>query len=177
VDRVVDCRPGEHIRTVKAISGSEPCYASVDGGPPRDGPNGDDVTSPRSYWGNSTSSRAVDGYEAYRLAYRYPQSLLLESLVQAAGVLWAVTTRERGGAVDGTLVLAGVREVSFHRPVFPGDTVHHVVDLDRVVGSNAFCTGRTVLAGADGSDGAVVTTVAQLVLAMRPAKVLGGRGS
>jgi len=150
VDRVLECRPGEHVRAVKTISGSEPCYA---------GPNCDDVTS----------SLAAD---AQRLAYRYPPSLLLESLVQAAGVLWAATT-----PLDGTLVLAGVREVAFRRAVFPGDTVHHVVDLDRVVGSNAFCTGRTVLAGAgssDEADGAVVLSVAQLVLAMRPAGALGG---
>ena len=149
VDRVLECRAGEHIRAVKVISGAEPCYASV-------------------------ASGDVEAAAASRLAYRYPPSLLLESLVQAAGALWTVTTRESGGSADGTLVLAGLRDVVFHRPVFPGDTVHHVVRLERVVGSNAFCTGRTVLAGS--SPEAVVTTVAQLVMAMRPVSTLRGGG-
>jgi 3-hydroxyacyl-[acyl-carrier-protein] dehydratase len=156
VDRVLECRPGEHIRAVKAISASEPCYASV--------PDGD---------GNGTDAGTDARAEAYRMAYRYPPSLLLESLVQAAGALWAITTRAGGGTADGTLVLAGLREVAFHRPVFPGDTVHHVVHLDRVVGSNAFCTGRTVLGTSPDS---VVTTVAQLVMAMRPVSSLRGHG-
>ena len=163
VDRVIACRPGELVRAVKTISGSEPCYADLAAGPsagptaclPSEGPTACFTPPPSSY--------------------RYPPSLLLESLVQAAGVLWAATTRRDGRALDGTLVLGAVRDVTFHRQVFPGDTLHHTVELDRVVGSNAFCTGRTELhrPGLSG-DGSVVMTVRQLVLAMRPAHAIAG---
>jgi 3-hydroxyacyl-[acyl-carrier-protein] dehydratase len=97
-------------------------------------------------------------------AYRYPPALLLESFVQAAGVLWLATRQQGGQPTDGTLVLAAVRGVRLHGPAFPGDTLRHAVELRRVVGSNAFCSGRIELL-----TGRPVATVGELVLAMRPA--------
>jgi 3-hydroxyacyl-[acyl-carrier-protein] dehydratase len=100
-------------------------------------------------------------------AYAYPPALLLESFVQSAAVLWALTVRHDGGSLPGTLVLAGAKDVRFHRSALPGDTVRHRVRLTGVVGSNAFLSGETTLLGA----GHPVLTVGSMVVAVRPAEL------
>jgi 3-hydroxyacyl-[acyl-carrier-protein] dehydratase len=101
-------------------------------------------------------------------AYAYPPALLLESFVQSAAALWARTARADGGRPQGTMVFAGAKEVSFHRPAFPGDSLLHRVRLAGRVGSNAFLAGETTLGGAN----ATALTVVSLVLAVRPASFL-----
>lgn len=130
VDRVLHVEPGVRIQTVKAVTGSEPCYATAAGG------------------------------------CGYPPTLLLESFVQSAALLWALSP---GGVPNGdTLVLGGVRNAVFHATAYPGDVVRHEVELTQVVGSNAILTGRSQLGERD------LLTVRSVVLARRPAPVPAG---
>lgn len=98
-------------------------------------------------------------------SWAYPPTLLLESFVQSAAVLWA-----ESGRPVGTLVLASATGVRHHRRVFAGDALRHTVRLTNQVGSNAFLTGHTT----DTGTGDEVMTVATIVLAIRPADALGG---
>jgi 3-hydroxyacyl-[acyl-carrier-protein] dehydratase len=97
-------------------------------------------------------------------AFDYPPTLILESFVQSAGVLWAWTLRAAGEPHQGTLLFAGARDVLFHRDVQPGDVLRHRVELGRIVGSNAFVAGTTTVA----ATGEPVCQVGSLVLARRP---------
>jgi 3-hydroxyacyl-[acyl-carrier-protein] dehydratase len=91
-------------------------------------------------------------------AYAYPVVLVLESFVQSAALLWA-----RGSERPGlTLLLAALRGVRSHRPVFPGDVLCHTVEMSATVGANVFVTGATRLV-----TGEEVLTVASLVLSLR----------
>ncbi|WP_433042430.1 3-hydroxyacyl-ACP dehydratase FabZ family protein [Dactylosporangium sp. CS-033363] len=111
VDRVLDLVPGERIHTVKAVTGTEGCYANL-----------------------------PDGAASWR--YRYPLSLLVESLGQSAALLWL---HDRGHDPDdgATLMFAGARSWSFDGFAYPGDVLHHHVRLTSVVADTAFASGET----------------------------------
>lgn len=74
--------------------------------------------------------------------YRYPQSLVIESLGQTAALLWL---REHGHDPAGGAVLmfAGARSWSFDGFAYPGDVLHHHVRLTSVVADTAFASGET----------------------------------
>lgn len=91
--------------------------------------------------------------------YDYPATLVLESFVQSAALLWAHT---RGARLDGVLVLAGVQGATFLTSARPGDQIRHEVVLASQTGPSAFFSGRS------SSASGVVLTVRQLVLALRP---------
>jgi len=109
VDRVLDLRPGVRIETVKLVSATDPCYAGVPEQP--GGP----------------------------AAYRYPASLLIESFGQSAALLWLHGTGTGAGTDDAVLLFVAAREYEVHGHAYPGDTVRHVVELERV---NARLTKR-----------------------------------
>ncbi|WP_207938753.1 hypothetical protein [Actinomadura darangshiensis] len=74
-------------------------------------------------------------------AHHYPPSLIIESLGQAAALLWLDgATLPGDGAV---LMFAGARDFSFDGAVLPGDVLRHRVRLDIVVAGTAFATGET----------------------------------
>jgi 3-hydroxyacyl-[acyl-carrier-protein] dehydratase len=111
VDRVDEIVHFESLTAVKAVTGSEPCYA-----------------------GMAETARGKD--------FAYPASLILESFCQAGAFLWLASMRAVGRRLDGRLVFALAKDVAFHLPVYPGDTLCHELRMDRVVGDNAFLSGR-----------------------------------
>ncbi|MEK8104485.1 beta-hydroxyacyl-ACP dehydratase [Micromonospora sp. M12] len=106
------------------------------------------------------------GAEAGEDELAYPESLLVESWLQSAGVL-AGSGDEAVQAGDDRVMLAGsLTGVEFHRRVYPGDLVRHEVLLSRAVGDTLLFEGSSSV-GID-----VVTTFDRCVLAYRPAAQL-----
>jgi 3-hydroxyacyl-[acyl-carrier-protein] dehydratase len=77
--------------------------------------------------------------------YAYPRSLMIESFGQSGAVLWLESIRRDGLELEGSLIFAAARDVTFHRQAFPGDTLRHVAHIDQVVGDNAFLHGQTLI--------------------------------
>ncbi|MFH8349172.1 3-hydroxyacyl-ACP dehydratase FabZ family protein [Streptomyces sp. NPDC018045] len=101
--------------------------------------------------------------------FAYPPSLLFESFGQAGAVLWL-----RSGAPDdrarGVPVLGHLRACTFHRPVFPGETVRHEVCVEHARGA------AVTLSGTSRVDGRRVLSVGFALAVVRPVSVLtGGR--
>jgi 3-hydroxyacyl-[acyl-carrier-protein] dehydratase len=79
--------------------------------------------------------------------YAYPRSLIIESFGQSGAVLWLESIRREGRELDGSLIFAAARDVTFHREAYPGDVLRHEAELDQIVGDNAFLHGRTLIGG------------------------------
>jgi 3-hydroxymyristoyl/3-hydroxydecanoyl-(acyl carrier protein) dehydratase len=79
--------------------------------------------------------------------YAYPRSLIIESFGQSGAVLWLESIRREGRTLDGSLIFAAARDVTFHREAYPGDVLRHEAWLDQIVGDNAFLRGRTLIDG------------------------------
>lgn len=98
--------------------------------------------------------------------YRYPQTLLIESWCQAAGVL-ATADRPNPDVLAGDVMLFGsLNAVSFGVPVFPGSVVEHHVRLVKALGDTLVFEGESMAGGER------VLTVGQVLMALRPAGVL-----
>ncbi|MEU5693046.1 hypothetical protein [Actinosynnema sp. NPDC020468] len=97
--------------------------------------------------------------------HAYPASLLVESWMQAAGLLVGLSA---GIAVpDGQVPLAGrLTDVRVVRPVLPGDLAEHHVRLLKQAAGTLVVTGDTTV------DGHPVLTVDRALLTFRPATVL-----
>ena len=95
----------------------------------------------------------------------YPATLLIESWMQAAGVVLCLT-----GEVDvpaGHVMLAGkLSGLTFGRRVVPGDVLHHDVRVVRVVPGTVIVSGETTVGGE------VVLSLERVMLAFRPAGTL-----
>jgi 3-hydroxyacyl-[acyl-carrier-protein] dehydratase len=133
-----------------------------------------------------TVSGSEPCYAAAPGGYGYPPTLLLESFVQSAALLWAISLRSAAGSNDSagsngtdrldgpdgewTLVLGAVRDAQFHTTAYPGDVVRHEVRLEQTVGSNAVLTGRSLVEGSAGT----LLTVRSVVLSRRRALVAAG---
>ncbi|HEV2636503.1 MAG TPA: hypothetical protein VGX23_15240 [Actinocrinis sp.] len=129
VDRIDELEYYDRIVAVKAVTGSEPCYAGIP-----------DTADPRRF--------------------AYPRSLMVESFGQSGAVLWLESIRQDGKALEGSLIFASARDVTFHRDAYPGDTLRHVAHIDRIVGDNAFLHGRTLIDGELAADyGSVIAVV------------------
>ncbi|HEY4023733.1 MAG TPA: hypothetical protein VGM75_33970 [Pseudonocardiaceae bacterium] len=88
----------------------------------------------------------------------YPDTLVLESFVQAAAALFVL---ERGDLHGRTLVLGSARGVRFGEPVLAGEVISHRVHLDRLTGDTA------LLRGASSVHGRACLEVTSVVLAAR----------
>ncbi|WP_434740441.1 3-hydroxyacyl-ACP dehydratase FabZ family protein [Micromonospora sp. SH-82] len=95
-----------------------------------------------------------------------PAALLLESWGQAALVLIRHDRPMPDVLTDGVPVAGVFEQIRFGRPVHPGETVEHRVELIRLIADTAFVRGESVV----GSE--VVLRVGRLVGAMRPATSL-----
>jgi 3-hydroxyacyl-[acyl-carrier-protein] dehydratase len=99
-------------------------------------------------------------------AYHYPWTVLLESWCHVAGVLVAWED-PNPDVLDGmAMLLGGVTDAEYHRPVLPGDVVEHHVRLARQVGETYMFEGESLVGDA------TVLTVGRLVMTMRPAAQL-----
>lgn len=98
--------------------------------------------------------------------YAYPISLQLESLGQAAALLWlgsGVGQRVGDGEV---LLFAAARDCRFTGRAYPGDVLRHEVRLQKVTGGGAVAEGETWV------EDRRIAVVGSLVAAIRPASVL-----
>jgi 3-hydroxyacyl-[acyl-carrier-protein] dehydratase len=100
--------------------------------------------------------------------FRYPETLLVESWGQAAGILAILTGRDSGeDLMAGRVMLLGsVSGVDFHSPVRPGEVVEHEVRLVRAV------SDTMIFAGHGSVGGVPVLSVTSAVMALRPAEAL-----
>lgn len=138
VDRVLDLVPGESITAVKAITRNEQCYRNV---------------------GAHTAATVLE----------YPQALLIESWGQTAGILatWRSPDEESAAhEADRVMLLGGLTGITFHRPVLPGDVLHHRARVFHALSDTVIFEGETLC------DGEVVMSVERMVMAFRPAEQL-----
>ncbi|AJW41272.1 beta-hydroxyacyl-ACP dehydratase [Rhodococcus sp. 06-235-1A] len=139
VDRVPHLTVGESIVAEKAVNASEPCYVDI-----------------ADYVDTARDPRDADAFGDERFAY--PAALIIESLGQAAAILWRTSVP----AGDGTLVFGGIRNCSFHAHVYPGDVLQHRVRIDALKGDFGILSGHTEVAGQ------VVAEVESMLVALRP---------
>lgn len=135
VDRVLDLVPEESITAVKAITRNEQCYRKV---------------------GAHTTAADLE----------YPQALLIESWGQTAGILATWRSPDEGTAADETdrvMLLGGLTGITFHRPVLPGDVLHHRARVFHALSDTVIFEGETLC------DGEAVMSVERMVMAFRPA--------
>lgn len=76
----------------------------------------------------------------------YPDTLVLESFVQAAATLFVLDGAAALPA-GGMLVLGSARGVRFGVPVLPGQSIRHRVTLDRLTGDTALLRGTSTVHG------------------------------
>lgn len=114
VDRVLDLEPGRSIRTIKAITGTEPCYAAL--------PEGAAV--------------AQYAYPCSLMIESFGQSAALLWLDGNPPV-------EPAGADEHVLMFAGARDYRFEASAYPGDVLRHEVRLESVLADTAFASGET----------------------------------
>ncbi|MEU9113903.1 beta-hydroxyacyl-ACP dehydratase [Streptomyces sp. NPDC048483] len=102
--------------------------------------------------------------------YGCPQTVLVESWCQAAGVL-ATWDDPNPDVLDGQVMLfGGMTKVVFHRTVLPGDVLEHHVTLSRSLEDTVMFEGHSLV------NGEPVMTVDRIVMAFRPAGVLRPAG-
>lgn len=98
--------------------------------------------------------------------FRYPQTLLIESWCQAAGVL-ATWEDPQPDVLGGKVMLfGGMSGVEYHLPVYPGDVLEHRVELARALDDTLIFEGVSTVGPA------TVLTVERAVMALRPAEAL-----
>lgn len=92
----------------------------------------------------------------------YPQTLLVESWGQAAGLL-AVQPGTAAAEVSGQVMLAGAMSgVEFLRPVYPGDVLEHRVRVVRALSDAVIFEGESLVGWE------VVMRLSHMVMAFRP---------
>ncbi|MFE2679113.1 3-hydroxyacyl-ACP dehydratase FabZ family protein [Streptomyces hygroscopicus] len=100
--------------------------------------------------------------------YHYPWTVLIESWCHVAGVLVAWDRPNPDVRTGKAMLLGGITDAEFHRPVVPGDVVEHHVRLARQVGETFVFEGESLV----GNETAL--TVGRLTMTMRPASDLTG---
>ncbi|MCZ4123122.1 beta-hydroxyacyl-ACP dehydratase [Streptomyces sp. H39-S7] len=94
--------------------------------------------------------------------FAYPQTLLVESWGQAAGLL-AVQEGSEAAELSGQVMLAGAMSgVEFLRPVYPGDVLKHRVRVVRALSDTVIFEGESLVGGD------VVLRFSRMVMAFRP---------
>ena len=111
---------------------------------------------------------ATVGEDASDDAYVYPQSLMIESFLQAAGIFLIASMDAPQTAQKMVLLFGSLSDCVFHDCAQPGDTLEHRVKLERMFPGSAIVSGQSFIAGR------VVLEFGQAVVVMRPAQSLEG---
>lgn len=90
--------------------------------------------------------------------YAYPVPLLIESIGQAAALLWL----DGGPPDDDVLLLAAIRDYVVEGSAYPGEVVRHEVRVDSVKAGTAFAHGESFV------DGRRIAVAGTLIAARRP---------
>jgi 3-hydroxyacyl-[acyl-carrier-protein] dehydratase len=100
------------------------------------------------------------------VAWAYPQTLMIESFLQAAGILLTCSLQQQAPGEPAVLLFGGLSDCVFHDSAQPGDTLEHIVRLERMFAGSAVVSGQTSIGGR------VVMTLGQAVVVLRPARAL-----
>ncbi|WP_404955490.1 3-hydroxyacyl-ACP dehydratase FabZ family protein [Streptomyces sp. 147326] len=95
-------------------------------------------------------------------ALRYPPSLLIESWGQGGALLWLERERAQGRTDGNAPILATLRDITFHRGVYPGDTLRHTVRIDQYTAAGVIMSGETRC------EGDLVAEVGYALAVLRP---------
>jgi 3-hydroxyacyl-[acyl-carrier-protein] dehydratase len=113
-----------------------------------------------------TAEKSVSGSEPcyqHARSYAFPTSLLIESMGQAAAVLWLSGA---GGVPAGqVLMLTLIRDFHVAHAAFPGDVLRHEVWLDHVSDGSAIAAGETWVGARR------IATAGSLLAVVRPSTV------
>lgn len=97
--------------------------------------------------------------------HRYPDTLIVESFMQAAGLL--VKLGIEMDVPDGHVPIAGkLSGLEFHRRAVPGDVLTHEIRLVKRTSDTIIVAGECTV------DGEVVVSFSRVMLAFRPGDVL-----
>jgi 3-hydroxyacyl-[acyl-carrier-protein] dehydratase len=75
--------------------------------------------------------------------YAYPQSLLVESFGQTAAILWLLSTQLLHTGSDRVLMFAALRDFEVEGQAYPGDVLHHRVQLEKATTDTVVVSGET----------------------------------
>ncbi|GAA2801020.1 beta-hydroxyacyl-ACP dehydratase [Kitasatospora sp. CM 4170] len=119
---------------------------------------GERITAVKAVTGNEPCYLGLPfGTPAERLAY--PPALLVESWGQTAGLLASMAA---GDAPEAVMLLGGVSDVRFHRPVHPGVVLEHRIRVALAMNDTTVFEGETLV------DGEPVLSVGRMTIAYRP---------
>jgi 3-hydroxyacyl-[acyl-carrier-protein] dehydratase len=102
------------------------------------------------------------GDDASEAQFAYPQTLLIESWGQSAGLLAVQDGCETAGLSDQVMLAGAMSGVEFLRPVYPGDVLEHRVRVVRALSDTVIFEGESLV----GED--VVMRLSRMVMAFRP---------
>jgi 3-hydroxyacyl-[acyl-carrier-protein] dehydratase len=100
--------------------------------------------------------------DAAEETYRYPQTLLVESWGQAAGLLAVQPGTAAAGLSDQVMLAGAMSGVEFLRPVYPGDVLEHRVRVVRALSDAVIFQGESLVGWE------VVMRLSHMVMAFRP---------
>lgn len=99
-------------------------------------------------------------------ACAYPQTLMLESFLQAAGLFFVHSVPLPEALENCVMLFGSLTGCRFHRGALPGDVLEHRVRMDRVLSDSA------ILSGASYVDDELALECDQAVVAIRGRHVL-----
>lgn len=94
----------------------------------------------------------------------YPHSLILESFLQAAGILFLKSWDLSGDPSHSVMLFGGISGCSFYSEVVPGESLEHRAKLDRTVSETGFVSGEVWVGARQ------VAKIQQVLIAVRPIK-------
>jgi 3-hydroxyacyl-[acyl-carrier-protein] dehydratase len=103
--------------------------------------------------------------------YAYPVSLMMESLLQSAVLLWFASGPPCGDGTEQVLLLGAVRGFRLEGRGFPGDVITHRVHVEKATSGNIAAAGESWI-----GDRRVVT-VDSIVASIRPRTLVSGSGA
>lgn len=77
----------------------------------------------------------------------YPYSLIMESFVQAASILWLKSQGAVAYHENRLLLFGAIKNCTFVEDVFPGDILEHHVSIDQVLADCAIFRGESQVDG------------------------------
>lgn len=105
-------------------------------------------------------------HPAPAVAYAYPQTLIIESFCQAAGIMYSLQQRNEIDLSTLVMLFGSIAKFRFYGDVFPGDTMEHRARLERAISDAAIFSGEVWVGERKIAD------VERVVVALRPSDVL-----
>lgn len=126
---------------------------------------GQSLTAVKCVTGNEPCFMLLRDGTPYERCF-YPQSLLIESFLQAAGLLFIYSVEFSCAPSDSVMLFGSISNCEFSGSALPGDRVEHRVRTERLLSDSAILTGESLV------DGLVIARFGQAVVAIRPKAAL-----